>query len=551
MITNISKWKTGILFLSIMIISLIFNSKTAVGCEVYKATGVSVVPEKPFCCWLALCTDKYLTNILIPKPSQNSETIIFGDPSYIDYYAENKDYITEGVCVFDAIESLPLYGYRTAFVVGKEPFSVTLIGIAHKIGNYFDVYSGPNCELLHSKLFHEISGYYLGWPVNLKIGDKYVLVNCESDKPIVKNAYLTSVYFDSFEDFSEYNGMCSYFCGGDKGCMGVYPNSIGVQSVTTGSCGNRCEYFTQIPVLCNEMCKMEKVDWSKVLSIEYTINGVTFRVDGNRIEYYANPEETLNIKVKVSVSNEYKNKFIPRSERVIVAISHDIRGLFEDRMYAQEYYEGKFDDEISFNVKASNYPTYIYPTINKYSTRIRFYDIWEQAFSKISSRPKDRSWITSYVKMPFLVILPNNLKSCSKIIINGKNFVVMANSSLKEDPDGSLWDKCCTLKAIDISTEKQDINTKDSGGLILKLKIKDNRPAYCEELFGNLTLSFYEDAISSLNQLKVGENSFWLRTTIYPKIDIKPVCGNDICEYGLGEEYFSCPKDCKSYPNFP
>jgi hypothetical protein len=297
-----------------------------------------------------------------------------------------------------------------------------------------------------------------------------------------------------------------------------------------------------VPCLCNEECKAEKVDWKDVFKVTYIVNGIPIEVKES-ITYGVAQNENLNIKVKVDVSDKFKDKFIPHDEKVGIAIDGGCR----NKKVLGEYNIG---DEILIDIKAPKYYEAMYEfsiipaIIRKTYVGGRGRKLEIELHQPTRDIPSSCQWIHIDLPLPYLTIKFSQNPPCSQVKIGNKNFTTLLNGTLLYDPNGDIWNKCCRDNIISIEKiEEKQISEEKESGVIMKLKIKDNRDPICEDLFGKWTLDIHRKGESSVNQLKTGKNEFQLKATIYPKVWIFALCGNGVCELGR-ESCYTCPQDC-------
>jgi len=473
--------------------------------------------------------------VYIPKPSQSSRhTRIFDALGYV-YESSVLSFLCRysiTTCPTQSGGNKIIGSVRTYL---KEEFKTGVVYSSNIDDHYMAIYTGPSCNEIAR------GSRETRW-VPVIIGDKEKIVyhiwsgieyipECEG-KTINKafcveralpsvDLYSSITWVPLFEDCtSDYKGECSAVCGGDVGCIGAHPKSTGY-----------CDESGMIPCLCNEECRTEKVDWTDVFEVTYTINGIPIKVKESST-YSVAQNEKLNIKVKVDVSDKFKDKFIPHDEKLGIVIDGGCR----DKKLLGEYNIG---DEIPINVETPKYydPMYeisIIPAIvrekfvGKYGRKLKI-----EVHQPTRDVPSACQWIHIDLPLPSLTIKFSQNPPCSRVKIGDNNFTTLLNGTLLYDPDGDIWNKCCRDNIISIEKiEEKKIEEEKESGVIMKLKIKDNRDPICEDLFGKWTLDIHRKGESSVNQLKTGKNEFQLKTTIYPKVWIFATCGNGVCELG-------------------
>ena len=482
-----------------------------------------------------VCTGQYgrgrtCGEVYIPKPSQSSDrTRIFDGLGYV-----YESWILSNLCRY--LTTCPTQSGGNKIIGSvktylKEEFKPGIIYGTNIDEHYMAIYIGPNCNEI-ARGSRETRWMPVEIGSRTYDGIKYI-PECKGktiDRAFCTEGtlpgYLPVKWVPIFEDCTKnYKGQCSASCGGDNGCIGAYPKSIGY-----------CDEYGMVPCLCNEECKAEKVDWKDVFKVTYTINGIPIEVKEST-SYGVAQNEKLNIKVKVDVSDKFKDKFIPHDEKVGIAIDGGCR----NKKVLGEYNIG---DEIPIDIKAPEYYEAMYE-ISIIPAIIRKTYVGKNARKlEIGLHQFQCQWMHIDLPLPSLTIEFSRNPPCSQVKIGNKNFTILLNGTLLYDPDLEVWNKCCRDNIISIEKiEEKQISEEKESGVIMKFKIKDNRDPICEDLFGKWILDIHRKGEASVNQLKTGENEFQLKTTIYPKVWIFAVCGNGVCELGR-ESCYTCPQDC-------
>jgi len=231
----------------------------------------------------------------------------------------------------------------------------------------------------------------------------------------------------------------------------MYPNSI-------GSCSNNQNLYEAC--LCNENCQPERVDWSDVFTVTYTINGLQLKTNKEDIKYYCSGD--IEVKVRVDINDKFKDKL--NTDGVIIEFpAYNLIGEVGKEV-------GNIGEEKTLKIKCDCFNN---PIITPIITHITF-------FGNIS------------IPLPKLRMIGycGDKITCKKYTSAGKNFVILSNGSSLYDPDLEIWNKCCRdgiieIKVNDVKSELFD-SVYNNKGLFYRfnITIKDNRDSICEDLFG-------------------------------------------------------------------
>jgi hypothetical protein len=495
--------------LVLLIIVFLHSAQISIACEVSRTTGGG-----------SPCTSTFgpgqgCADVFLPKPSPSSDSILvleeFGyvnKSSFSLFCGYYTACLASGLLSKDTIE-----GYGSYWGPGRGSEPIRIIDFKQTA-----VYKGPECELV-------IKGRKEIQEVEDKDFMEYV-PSCSGstiEKAFCLRRGFGDLWLPVLGDCTDrYKGRCSEVCGGERGCMGVFPKSI-------GCCDDYCTHYC----LCNENCRAESVNWKDVFKVVYIINGVEFEAKDD-ITYYAGPNQKLNIKVRVDIRDEYKNKINLQEERIKIEMWKFGDGELLDGEY-------KIGDEIVLPpISLSNYGySCRYDEVPgfSYSDGIEIIPsiVKETPMGPYGRKLGARIFFTSagqHLEIDFplqsLKIAPALGKyelPCSKIEIEGKQYVTLLNRTVLYDPNWEIWNKCCRDEIIDfslINVEKVE-RTNENGvteesGYKFTFKVKDNRDSICEDLFGKWEFNVFARYTSYINPLLMGSNSLKYEVEVYPGI---------------------------------
>ena len=412
-----------------------------------------------------VCTGQYgkgrvCDEVYIPKPSQSSDnTRIFDGLGYV-YESPVLSFLCRYLTTCPTQSGGDkIIGSEKTYL--KEEFKPGVRYGANIDEDYMAIYKGPNCNeiargsretrwtqaivIINSSKGEALSTYEAVEYITECKGKTIDRAFCIERALPSKDLYSSITWVPLFEDCTKnYKGQCSASCGGDNGCIGAYPKSIGY-----------CDEFGMVPCLCNEECEAEKVDWKDVFKVTYTINGIPIEVKESTT-YGVAQNEKLNIKVKVDVNDKFKDKFIPHDEKVGIVIDGGCR----NKKVLGEYNIG---DEIPIDIKAPEYyeamyefsiiPAIIRKTyVGKYARKLEI-----ELHQPTRDLPSSCQWMHIDLPLPSLTIKFAQNPPCSQVKIGDKNFTTLLNGTLLYDPNGDIWNKCCRDNIISIEKieEKQ------------------------------------------------------------------------------------------------
>ena len=391
------------------------------------------------------------------------------------------------------------------------------------------VYTGPNCDLVISGKRESVAYENDANPNAYTIIDyvpsckgnviERAFCLAEKRRPVLQVLSGIPLSLPILKDCTDrYKDRCSVVCGGDGGCLGVFPNSI-------GCCDDYCVHFC----MCDGECKVWRVNWKDLFKVVYIINGVEFEAKDD-ITYYAGPSQNIDIRMRVEVREEYKNRIKLEEEEVEVVIERGGERKIIER-------GKKFGEEIILSFSMDEYGWIVgepedlsKPLIRIIPSITKKTPIGPYGRKIVNREVYDMYGVYVTVSLPLqsLAISPVVGKYqlvCSKIELGDKQYVVLPNRSVLYDPNWELWNKCCRDEIINISLESvEKIEAINKDGVTeeseyaFTFKVKDNRDPICEKIFGEWELYINARYTSYIKPLERGANSLEVEVKILPGI---------------------------------
>jgi hypothetical protein len=360
----------------------------------------------------------------------------------------------------------------------------------------YDVYSGGNCELIvkngksPSVAFRGMDLAYF----SCSPSSSGAIEKAACKKPVYESSQLPE-YYDCTE---KYGGKCAYECGASIACHLFSKNSIGTCT----------DYWLGYEAcLCNENCQPERVEWGDIFTVSYIVNGIQLGTTKETITYYCGDED-VEVRVRVDVSDKFKNKFNTEGAVVSIDVATIRRGDFD----AHASYETQLGRETTLKLRCGQYEKYIWNILHIITPTVT------------KTTLSGRNLIIALPAKLRLTYGQDTTSPCTTYSLQGKNFVVLANGSSLYDPDLEIWNKCCRDGVIEVEVEKMERQEGSwAFGLpivtyLYNITVKDNRDQTCENLFGTFDLSINTELREEKIPLKSGENQFESNARILPSI---------------------------------